>query len=236
MLLAGVDGCRGGWLVVSGEVDRPLIVNRVTEFPEVFDRFPDVSFVAVDIPIGQVEQGQRKADQNARELLKARRSSVFRSPTRPAVRHIASSGLQRPSDYGSFRAWAKDNPGHGLSAQCFNITQKIIEVDAYLQRTHDGRVYEVHPEVSFTAMNGGKPMRWNKKRTEGREERRAVLRGIFGVGVDSLSRPDSDVQWDDLYDALAALWTTARIARRDAQRIPVEPERDSTGLDMAIWY
>jgi predicted RNase H-like nuclease len=48
--------------------------------------------------------------------------------------------------------------------------------------------------------------------------------------------PRKDVADDDLYDAFAALWTTERMARGEAVRIPREPPVDAMGLSMEIWY
>ena len=41
---------------------------------------------------------------------------------------------------------------------------------------------------------------------------------------------------DDLYDALAALWTARRIKRGIAETLPEEPSADEHGLPMRIVY
>jgi predicted RNase H-like nuclease len=87
--LAGVDGCRAGWIAAfvraqSGEV-RLRVVPR---FAEVTAAPEAPAIIAVDIPIGLPEQagcGGRAADKVVRSLLGARRSSVFSVPSRRAV-------------------------------------------------------------------------------------------------------------------------------------------------------
>jgi predicted RNase H-like nuclease len=87
--LAGVDGCRAGWIAAfarpqGGEV-RLRVVPR---FAEVTAAREAPAIIAVDIPIGLPEQarrGGRTADNVARSLLGARKSSVFSVPSRRAV-------------------------------------------------------------------------------------------------------------------------------------------------------
>ena len=55
--------------------------------------------------------------------------------------------------------------GKGLSRQAFAIAPKIKEVDDFLQScpTAEVTVREAHPEICFWALNGGCPMRYQKK-------------------------------------------------------------------------
>jgi predicted RNase H-like nuclease len=131
--------------------------------------------------------------------------------------------------------------GKGMSIQAFAIMAKIAEVDDFVRACgqQQSRVYEVHPEVCFMALAGGRPMQHNKLRAAGRDERRALLskefpweeiepvRAAFTVGM---------VGHDDLHDALACLWSARRISRGAAQRVPQEIEIDPAGIDTAIWY
>ena len=60
-----------------------------TDFRQVLDLEPKPSVVAVDMPIGLLEEpssGGRECDKEARRLLGTpRRSSVFTPPTKPAL-------------------------------------------------------------------------------------------------------------------------------------------------------
>src|SRR5438094_1896932 len=87
--LAGVDGCRAGWVAAlvraEGEEVRVRVVPRfadVADAPEA----PDV--IAVDVPIGLPDRlgiGGRGPEAAVRPLLGARQSSVFSVPSRPAI-------------------------------------------------------------------------------------------------------------------------------------------------------
>src|SRR6266540_5294230 len=81
--VAGVDGCRAGWLVVhEGHAE----VHR--DFAAVLAALPDDAVVAVDMPIGLVDEhvaGGREVDRAARVELGPKRSSVFSAPPRCAL-------------------------------------------------------------------------------------------------------------------------------------------------------
>ena len=76
--LAGVDGCAAGWIAAyvhpqGGEV-RVRIVPR---FVDVLSAPEQPAIVAVDMPIGLPDRGQRQADVLARAAIGPLRSSVF---------------------------------------------------------------------------------------------------------------------------------------------------------------
>ena len=224
MTLAGADGCRAGWVVVTDDGGR-LAVHVVPAFRDVLALAAGV--VAVDIPIGLPEAGPRDADRLARRA-SGRPSSVFPVPVRPVLglaTHAEASARHREVD------------GRGLTIQAFGILPKIAEVDALLQSDADAaaRTCEVHPEVSFAAMAGG-PLVHAKKTAEGRAERLALLAGPFGDAPERLAPrlPRSAVAPDDVLDAFAALWSARRIAAGTAQSLPEAPPRDARGLPMAI--
>src|SRR5207249_7904068 len=91
-LVAGVDGCRAGWLVVlvdeRGHSISSSQVRLCTEFEEILSLFPAPAVIAVDIPIGLLDrpqEGGRVCDQEARRMLGRRASSVFSPPTRQVL-------------------------------------------------------------------------------------------------------------------------------------------------------
>src|SRR5262249_51321817 len=74
-LVIGVDGTPGGWLAVAlrdGTFHEAVAASSVQEL---LDEFPAAAVVAVDIPIGLPERGQRAADLLAQRVLGPRRSS-----------------------------------------------------------------------------------------------------------------------------------------------------------------
>jgi len=129
--------------------------------------------------------------------------------------------------------------GKRMSVQAYHILPKVAEVDALLLgRPGDAaRVHEVHPEVSFAAMNGRAGLAHGKKRKAGRDERLDLLTPAFSdaprVFLDEY--PRKRVAADDVLDAFAALWTARRLASGDAWTLPARPSVDRHGLTAAIY-
>jgi predicted RNase H-like nuclease len=118
---------------------------------------------------------------------------------------------------------------------------RIRDVDNELQRNSQLRdvTYEVHPEISFKALNGGVPIVAAKRNPEGESIRRSLVENHFGAGAFDEIRKNhyvKDVANHDINDAFAVLWTAERIVRVDAEVIPAEAELDPVGLRMGIWY
>lgn len=144
--MAGVDGCRGGWVVAT---DDDLVV--VAGFGDVLAVVDGI--VAVDMPIGLPALGERRAcDVAARKALGPRRSSVFPAPSREA---LAASSFAEVT---------------GLSIQAWNLVPKVREVDD----AWEPRVREVSPELAF-AVVAGEPMAHPKRTAAGRAERLEAL-------------------------------------------------------------
>ena len=65
MQVAGVDGCRGGWVVVTTDVDGgPSVVERVVGLVALVAkvRAGELRAVAIDMPIGLPSQARRTSD------------------------------------------------------------------------------------------------------------------------------------------------------------------------------
>ncbi len=233
--VAGVDGCRAGWMVVmakdSGEGTASLRIQLCSGFDQVLALSPAPDVIALDIPIGLLDQrrpGGRICDQEARRLLGRRASSVFTPPTRALLQAYKFSDVR----------------GKGLSIQSFGILPKIREVDRFMTPELQKRVYEAHPELAFRAF-AGHPMRFNKKTSLGRKERLRALQmapmirssDIANyVRRSAISFSRNQVAPDDLLDAAALVNTGLRITEHCAVRIPTHPALDPTGLRMEIWY
>jgi predicted RNase H-like nuclease len=230
MSVAGVDGCRAGWLAVLAIVHdgRPLRVQDVVIFAR-FDQLLDLtaacSAVAVDIPIGLGDDGRRAADFEARRMIGRRRSSVFPPPAR---------ALLGCCDYVSANALSRRISGRGISCQTFNILDKIQQADRAITPNLQQRVVESHPEVSFCALNADVCLQHMKRSAAGREERCRLLLGAL-EDLASLSPPRGSA-WDDLYDACVLAWTASRLATGCERRLPAHPQYDARGLRMEIVY
>lgn len=227
MFVAGVDGCRAGW--VSFAVELPSLATSVdvVDLPELLRSRPlNLACIAIDIPIGLLN-GSRACDKAARKLLgQPRGTSVFGAPCRAALSattHAAASQTNR------------DKTGRGLSQQAFGIIPKIKQMDDAITPDCQQWAFEVHPEVCFWAFNERRPMKYNKKSTDGYAERIALLRPVFPQIERHLFNRPLGVATDDLLDAAAAAWTALRWHRHKAECVCM-PERDEMGLETTIRF
>jgi predicted RNase H-like nuclease len=237
--LAGVDGCRTGWVVAfARDADSDIRIRIVPRFADVLAAPEAPSIVAVDIPIGLPERagpGGRAAENAVRPLLGARQSSVFSVPSRAAL---------AAADYGEACriAFASSQPPRKVSKQLFMLAPKIREVDACLRDDAQAaaRVFEVHPEVAFWRLNGGRPL-GEPKKVKGRcyDPGLALRRELLvaaGFAADLVNgAPPKGAGPDDLLDALACVAIARRIHAGLARPFPDPPARDACGLPMAIW-
>jgi predicted RNase H-like nuclease len=132
--------------------------------------------------------------------------------------------------------------GRGLSIQAWQLASRIREVEACLRVTPRRMhvVVEAHPELAFHLLAGrsGRERRplAPKRSAEGRRQRRDVLECILPSApalLDAVAIPRREASPDDWVDALVL----ACVLYRDGGAItllPDPPERDETGLPMAI--
>lgn len=244
--LAGIDGCRGGWVVARWDGAGRLVLIRVARVEALFDA-PDAPAIAcVDMPIGLPETGEiggRSAERAVRPLLGARQSSVFAVPARAAVMAGMGPGDEKARFAAACAAaLAHSSPPRKVSIQCFNLFPKIAELDELLLRRAElrDRLIECHPEVSFRIMNGA-PLEVAKKvknrpHPPGLDLRIGLL-ARAGLPVDLLQARTAaalGAGLDDLVDACACAVTAKRVFEGKALRFPDPPERDAFGLPVAI--
>ncbi|SBO42144.1 DUF429 domain-containing protein [Cyanobium sp. NIES-981] len=228
--LQGVDGCRGGWLVITAPALPCAAAELHWQLLESLQpalAAPGLALTAVDMPVGLAEAGPRRCDQEARRLLGPRRSSVFPAPLRPCL---------AASTYAEACALSAAASGRRLSQQAYNLLPRIRQLDGLLQAEPSlrPRVWEVHPELAFRQWNGGVPMAEAKKTAAGASQRGALveawLPGAAAAIRASLRR--GLVADDDILDALACLWSAGRLRRGEALTLGGDPDR--TGLPMRI--
>jgi predicted RNase H-like nuclease len=121
MFVAGVDGCRDGWIVVALDGGRFAGAGKYATFRDVLDAAGDADAIGVDIPIGLLPEGDRLCDRLAREYVGFRRGSVFQVPPRAAV---------EAGSYEEASAHARALMGKAISKQVYALFPKILEVDA----------------------------------------------------------------------------------------------------------
>ena len=229
-MLAGVDGCHSGWVAVV-EAELLLTAYVLPDWSSLMARLSRDVLVGVDIPIGLPTRDSRQCDIAARSRLgRPRGSSVFPAPVR---------GVLRPDrSYLDLSNEHQRIDGRRLSWQVYGLLPKIFQVDAYLRADIDrqNRVSEVHPEVSFSIWNRGKPMTHRKSASAGRAEREHLIDREWPGARARLwqSLVDEDCERHDLNDAFAALWTVRRIALGKAQALSPALQFDAMGLRMEI--
>lgn len=234
MIAVGVDACPGGWVAVVVAEDAVGTVHRATlkaigavhgaTLEAMGAQLPHADGFGVDIPIGMPTDGPRSADVAARRFLGPRRSSVFPAPVRDAL---------AAATYAEANATSRRVTGHGLSRQAYALAPKILEAEQWCER-HPTPVREVHPEVSFAVLLGH-PAAASKKTWSGVRERLVALEGA-GIVLGDLPGAGSRAGVDDVLDAAAAAWTTARLLRGRARSFPDPPDIDpATGRPVAIW-
>lgn len=235
--LAGIDGCLAGWIAAyvrpAGDEVRIRVVPRFADLAA-----EPLTVVAVDMPIGLPDRtgiGGRAAENAVRPLLGARQSSVFSVPARAAI---------EASDFrvACAAALATSDPPRKISKQLFMLVPKIREIDAALRGDAKlaARTFEVHPELAFWRLNGGRALTEPKKiKGKPYEPGLALRRRLLidaGLPASVVMGPwPKGAGPDDLLDALACGAIARRIHDGTARPFPDPPPRDAFGLPMAIW-
>lgn len=231
--VAGVDGCRAGWIGVvlsGGALERVAVREKVADL---LAELGALDVVGIDIPIGLVAREHREADRAAREYLGPARSTVFLTPPRAAV--------EAPT-YEEASRRGRELEAGGVSRQAFALFPRICEVDALKDDTRlievhpevsFRRLAEVHPEISFRRADGDRlpPKRsWN-----GDAIRRRLLAGAGIVLPDDVGTPGDTVDGHDILDAAVAAWSAARHARGEAVPLPDPITQHDGTRPIAIW-
>jgi len=223
--IAGVDGCPKGWIAIVLDEGRFARAEFASTFAELLSYLADAQVIAVDIPIGLPDGSERRAaDVKARRLLGPRGSSVFATPPRVV--------LEAPS-YAKANALSKERFGRGISTQSYALRKKIFEVDACA--ANDDRIFEVHPEVCFTEMNG-EPLTHSKKSWHGQATRLRLLANA-GITIPDDLGDEGKIPPDDIIDAAAAAWSASRIAADTGEKVgkPVPDLRPNRNAGF-IWF
>ena len=222
-LVAGVTPCRGGWLVVGaklqGTIFAPEDPVRLDSFIDVVDMRPAYSVVALNAPVGGLDQaaaGGRACDREARALLGRRGAAVKNAP----VAVDSKEGTELLSDH--------------VDAITRTLLPRYQEVAREMAPFRQRTIYEVNADLSFFELNDDIPMRWSKYSEKGHDERRSLLESKLPGSLRIITADVPGATLSHLLDAAAILWTARRIFARAAVRIPSEPEWDEQGLRMEL--
>ncbi|AWM07100.1 DUF429 domain-containing protein [Bradyrhizobium symbiodeficiens] len=216
----GLDGFRFGWVAVwiDGRGDHGFDYSpglaRLLAMPH--------ARAMIDMPIGLNPAGYRACDRRARELVGP---AVFLGARRDLWTFTYMAEANR-------YYWMHEGKGRGVSAQLWNIRDKIKEVDDVMTPARQATIGEAHPELIFWNL-AGRVRLANKTSVQGREQRVALLRdrGFTKVERWLMLRHGTGIGRDDLIDACAC----ALAARDSTQRVGGE-EIDPRGLRMEINY
>lgn len=220
--VAGIDAYRRGWVAIVVEDGRFAAAHAGPRLDALITDLGDVAVVGVDIPIGLPERGLREADALARAFVGPRRNSVFVAAPR---------AVWDAPDVIEARRRSIELTGQSMSAQAFALQPRILEAEIVAQA--DGRVREIHPEVSFKELAGDHLMH-AKSTWAGFALRRSLLLGVGIVIPDDLG-PAGVTGMDDVLDAAIAAWSAERIASGTARTLPAEAP-PSMGGNGVIWY
>lgn len=202
-------------------------IEFVSHWREIHRRF---DIVAVDMPIGLSDDGERACECAARKILSPHGARVFRVPARGALRFLDDG-------WAKANKWSKQQGLGGISKQSWNILPKIAEIDGEMRAADQRRVYEAHPELAFARLNGGTALP-SKHSDQGLNARKRLLRGagFLNLGDWLARRRALHAKPDDILDASALLLTALRIRAGQATALPAAAPRDARRLKMAIHY
>ncbi len=229
----GVDGCHDGWIAVIKDEKRGLRTALYRNINDLWEANKNATLILIDIPIGLPDKdpGERLCDTEARKLIGSRRSSVFPVPCREAVYTYDGTASEIN----------ERKTGRRLPKQSLAIIPKIRQVDLLLSANKEARtrVRETHPELCFTGLNNGQPMRYAKKKVNGFGERLELLSHFNPDSAKLVENAlaeyrDKDAARDDIVDALA-LCIVASI-EESLTVIPSEPRTDASRLPMQMVY
>ena len=219
-LIIGIDGCKSGWFSVWENQDKSIHSSVFSNLNELKNFFKNESqlIVGIDMPVILSEVIPRQADQLARKLLSKKASSVFTAPT-PEM-------LDQPN-YEKASLVSKKLFGKSMSLQSWYLFPKIKDVQTMIHH-EDMQIYEIHPELSFRAMNNEQVILESKKSHEGFAIRNSLLTMHFKNFIFEEIRRQyarKDVMDNDILDALAVLWSAKRIQSNQASFLPQAPEK-----------
>ena len=219
-LIIGIDGCKSGWFSVWENQDKSIHSSVFSNLNELKNFFKNESqlIIGIDMPVVLSEVIPRQADQLARKLLSKKASSVFTAPT-PEM-------LDQPN-YEKASLVSKKLFGKSMSLQSWYLFPKIKDVQTMIHH-EDMQIYEIHPELSFRAMNNEQVILESKKSHEGFAIRNSLLSMHFENFIFEEIRRQyarKDVMDNDILDALAVLWSAKRIQSNQASFLPQTPEK-----------
>jgi predicted RNase H-like nuclease len=206
MLAVGIGSWSGGWVSVAVRDGRFEESRTAREIRELLTYWNGADAVGIDTPLRLPITGTpRAADLAARQIVGG---TVWNAP---------------PKVVAAEDTWAEANAisrqlfGKGVSKPAYYLGRRAVELAKF---TADRGLCEVHPDVSFWAMNQRTPLTYGKKTWAGQVERRRLLAGAGILIRDDLGKEVGLIPTEDVFDTAAAAWTAQRAAAGRAGLLP----------------
>jgi len=224
----GIDGCKSGWITAKILENKSISFQIIENLNDRYLQESNLSHIGIDIPLQLSHSGKRLAEIEARSLLKNRACTIFSPPTLNALR--AKSYIDACDV--NFKECGKR-----ISKQSWNLFPKIREAQAFLENNSISKlgIFEVHPELSFMAMNDMSLIVESKKTDIGREIRINLIKKFFPrFSFKSVRNKFKKTQVldDDILDSISVLWSTQRIVDNIANFVP----KDHKKTNMRIYF
>ena len=224
----GIDGCRAGWIITQVLDNQLISFHIIKNLNDDYLKQIKLSYIGIDIPLQLSQTGKRLAEIEARSLLKKRACTIFSPPTLNAL---------RAKNYIDACEVNFKECGKRISKQSWNLFPKIKEAHKFLENNSISKleVFEVHPELSFMAMNDMNLIDASKKTETGKEIRIKLIQKFFpNFSFESVRNQykKNQVLDDDILDSISVLWSTQRIVDNIAQFVPKDPEK----INMRIYF
>ncbi len=229
-MLAGVDGCRAGWIAVFIDSGR-FTYGLYPHFKDLLHDNPRLERILIDIPLGLSSPGYpRTVEALLRKELPGRGSTVFNVPCRAAVYE---------ADKAKARAHHIRVEGKSLSEQSLNICGKIRDLDALLPLEKGPVLLESHPEAGFKSLNEDKVVLTKKNTPEGLAERVALLQAVNPQTQKVFTRmcgtfKKKDVKSDDILDALCLCVINTLSEEKGLRFLEDQNSRDEKGIPIRV--
>lgn len=221
--------CPGGWLVVPARLagvtvvaDEPEVVKTLLD---VLEFKPKFDAAAIYCPIGFADKPAgpyRSCDIQARELVGWPRSVAIRpTPSRAALRAATREEAVE------LEPW--------LTRDDLRRFRWLREANEQFQPFHQRTYFAAHPDLTFTQLNGDRPLTSSPYQQDGMLERIGLIRDKL-PGMDEVASrtPPAGAAPVHLLQALALLWTARRVVGRAMQRVPLDPNWDTSGMRMEL--
>ncbi|MBI4884414.1 MAG: DUF429 domain-containing protein [Actinobacteria bacterium] len=224
-VLGGIVPCPGGWLIVPARLagvtvvaDDPEVVKTLLD---VLEFKPKFDAAAIYCPIGFFDKPTspfRKCDEEARALIGWPRSVAVRpTPSRAALQ------AETRADALELEPW--------LTRDDLRRFRWLREADREFQPFHQRTYFAAHPDLTYVQLNDDRPLVSSPYQQDGMLERMALIRDKL-PGLEEVARrtPPPGAAQVHLLQALGLLWTARRIAGRAMQRVPIDPDWDTSGM------